>query len=111
VLVLGPQRARQLVVAVRLELLALFLQRPSEPVVGVVVGRRELEHGPEFPLGFVIALDPQVRDPERLADRRLLRLAPLGLLEGHGRLGGPPLLQVGPSLLVEVVGLAHVDRR
>src|SRR6266487_3984330 len=110
-LVLGSKRAGQLVMAVRLRLLALLLQRTPERVVSVVVGRRQLEHDPELPLGFFIALTPQVRDSERLPDRRLLGLALLPRLEGDGRLCRPPLLQVVPSLLVEVVGLAHVRRR
>src|SRR2546429_9569321 len=97
--------------AVRLQLLPLLLQCTPQRVVGIVVGRRKVEHDPELLLGFFVALKPQVRDSESLADRRLLGLPPLRLLEGDGRLGCPPLLQVAPSLLVEVVRLAHVRGR
>ena len=51
--------------------------------------------------------DPEVRDPERLADRRLLGLEPPRLLERHRRLGGEPFAQPRPSELIEVVRLAH----
>ena len=57
--------------------------------------------------GLVVAADPEVRDPERLADRGLVRLAPLRLLERHGRLGGHPLLEMPAALLEVVVDLAH----
>ena len=40
----GPQRARELVVPVRLVLAALLLEAAAERVVRVVVHRRELEH-------------------------------------------------------------------
>ena len=70
--------------AVRLGLAALLLERAAERVVRVVVGRRELEHGAELGLGLLPAREAEVGDPERLADRRLLRLEPLRLLE-HDR--------------------------
>ena len=73
----------------------------------VVVGRRELEDRPELVGGLVVAADAEVRDPERLADRRLVRLPPLRLLERHGRLCRHPLLQVPAALLEVVVDLAH----
>ena len=65
----------------------------------VVVRRRELEHGAELRLGLAVAPDPEVRDAERLADRRLVRLAALRLLERHGRLRRHPLPEVLPALL------------
>jgi hypothetical protein len=52
-------------------------------------------------------MDPEVRDPERLADRRLLRLAPLRLLEGYRRLSGAALLKMRPALLEQIERLAH----
>src|SRR5919204_3716874 len=93
VLVLGSQRARQLVVTVCLGVLSLLLERPPERVVRVVIGRRELEHHPKLFLRLLVALDPQVSDPERLADRGLARLATLGLLERDSRLRRPSLAE------------------
>ena len=93
---------------VRLGLAALLLERPAERVVRVVVGRRELEHGAELGLGLVPAAQPEVGDPERLADRGLVGLEPLGLLERHGRLRGHALAQPLSALLEEVVGLASI---
>src|SRR6188768_40632 len=72
VLALRPERARELVVAVRLGVLALLLERTPERIVRVVVGGRELEHLAELLFGLVVALDPEISDPERLSDRRLL---------------------------------------
>src|SRR2546430_14835402 len=96
--------------AVRLRLLPLLLQCTPERVVGVVVGRRQVEHDPELPLGFFVALKPQVRDSESLSNRRLLGLPSLRLLQGDGRLSCPPLLQVAASLLVEVVSRSEERR-
>ena len=75
--------------------------------MGVVVRRRELEDGAELRLRLLPALDPEVRDPERLADRRLVGLEPLRLLERDGRLRGHALLEVGAALLEEVVRVGH----
>src|SRR5256714_7151171 len=111
VLARWAERARELVVAVRLGRASLLLEAAAERVVRVVVGRRKLEHLPELGLGLLPAVDAEVRDPERLADRRLVRLAALRLLERDRRLRGAALLQVGPALLEEVVGLAHVAPR
>ena len=58
----GPQRARELVVPVRLRGVPLLLEAAAERVVRVVVGRRELEHRPELRRGLVVAADPEVRD-------------------------------------------------
>src|SRR5688500_2777160 len=69
VLALRSEGARELVVAVRLGCLALLLEAAGERVVGVVVGGRDLEHRAELPRRVVIALDPEVRDAERLSDR------------------------------------------
>src|SRR6266513_1710304 len=110
-LVLGAERAGELVVAVRLGVLSLLLERATERVVRVMVGRRQLQHDAELLLRLLVALDAEVRDPERLADRRLARLAPLGLLQGDGRLRGTSLAEVRSSLLEEVVGLGHVALR
>src|SRR3954447_9010404 len=82
-----PQRARELVVRVRLEVAPLLLKAAAERVVRVVVVRRELQQLAELFLGLAPPPDPEVRDPERLADRSLVRLAPLRLLERDGRLG------------------------
>src|SRR5207248_6073926 len=103
----GPERARQLVVPVRLRLTAELLEAAAERVVRVVVHGRELEHLAELGLRLRVALDAEVGDPERLTDRGLLRLAPLGLLERNGGLRRTPLLEVRPALLKEVEGLAH----
>src|SRR6185437_3407731 len=72
---LGPERARELVVPVRLGVPALLLEAAAERVVRVVVDRRELEQLAELGFGLAPAPDPEVRDPERLADRLLVRLA------------------------------------
>ena len=71
----------------------------------VVVGRRQLEHRAELRLGLLPAVDAEVRDAERLADRGLLGLAALRLLERDRRLRGVAVLQVRLPLLEEVVGL------
>src|SRR4029450_1514125 len=88
----------------------LLLETAPERVVRVVVGRRQLEHRPELLGCLVVAPDPEVRDPERLADGGLVRLAALRLLERHGRLGGHPLTEMPLALLEVVVDLAHVLR-
>ena len=54
------------------------------------------------------AVDPEVRDAQRLPDGRLVRLPFLRLLEGHGRLGSTALPEMAPALLEEIVGLAHL---
>src|SRR6266536_4124432 len=108
---LRTQGARQLVVPVRLGVAPLLLQCPPEPVVGVMVGGRQLEHGAKLLLRLLVALDSEIGDAERLADRRLVRLTPLRLLERDGRLRGAALAKVGASLLKEVVGLAHLPVR
>ncbi len=97
--------------AVRLGVASLLLERAAERVVRVVVRRRELEHRPELRLRLLPALDPEVRDPERLADRRLVRLELLRLLERDGRLRGHAVLQVGPALLEEVIRVGHRSLR
>ena len=97
--------------------------------MGVVVGRRELEHRAELRLGLVPALDAEVRDAERLADRRLVRLAPLRLLErtrspgpacpcaggrgpaGRGRRSRSRRLQVREVLLHQVKRIRQISRR
>src|SRR5438046_8975079 len=101
-LVLGAERAGELVVAVRLGVLSLLLERATERVVRVMVGRRQLQHDAELLLRLLVALDAEVRDPERLTDRRLARLAPLGLLKCDGRQCGPTI-SVGSSDLLVVV--------
>src|SRR5207247_1779303 len=111
VLVLRAERARELEVPVCLGLLPLLLERAAERVVPVMVCGRQLEKLAELVLGLLVALNPKVRDPERLANRSLVRLAPFRLLERDRRLRGPALPEVGPALLVKVVGLAHVARR
>ena len=73
VLAVRVHRARKLVVPVRLCVATLLLERAAERVMGVVVRRRELEQRPELRLGLPPALDPEVGDAERLADRRLGR--------------------------------------
>jgi hypothetical protein len=75
--------------------------------VSVLVGRSKLDELPELRLGLLEPLDPEVRDPERLADRRLLGLASLRLLERDGRLRSAPLPQVLLSLLEELIRFAH----
>src|SRR5262249_34390761 len=102
------QRARELVVALGLGLAALLLEAAAERVVAVVVDRGELEELPEFGLGLRIAVDPEVGDPERLADRGLLGLAPLRLLQRDRGLSGHAFTEVGPALLEQVVRLAHL---
>src|SRR5262249_8878255 len=55
-------------------------------------------------------LDAEVREAERLADRGLVRLASLRLLERNRRLRGPAVLEVALSLLEEVIGLVIAHR-
>src|SRR5262249_58320014 len=97
------ERARELVVPVRLEVPSLLLETAAERVVRVVVDRRELEHLAELLLCFAPAPDPEVRDPERLADRRLVRLPALRLLERDGGLRGHARPQMAASALEEAV--------
>jgi hypothetical protein len=68
-------------VPLSLGLAPLLLQAAAECVVAVVVGRRELEQLPELALGLLVAVYAEVGDPERLADRGLLGLATLRLLQ------------------------------
>src|SRR5262249_51690784 len=104
----GPQRARELVVTVRLPVAPLLLEAPPECVVGVVAHGRDLEQLPELRLGLRPAAEAEVGDPERLADRGLLRLAPLRLLERDGGLCRHAAPQVLASFLEEAVrALAH----
>src|SRR5206468_9731878 len=103
----GSQRARELVVPLGLGLAPLLLEAAPERVVAVVVGGRELEQLPELALCLHVTVDAEVGDPERLADRGLLRLAALRLLERDGGLRGHALSKVGASLLKEVVGVTH----
>ena len=91
----------------RLVVAALIPQGAAERVVRVVVGGRELEHLAELVLGLAPARESEVGDAERLANRRLLRLEPLCLLERDRRLGGHPAAQMRAALLEEVVGGAH----
>src|SRR5438874_1592039 len=94
--------------AVRLRGLPLLLETAAEGVVRVVVRRRDLEHGAELALGLVVAVNAEVGDAERLADRGLVRLALLGLLQRDGGLRGHALLQVlAPELEQVVRRLAH----
>src|SRR5690348_5868825 len=90
----GLQGARELVVRVGLDVPSLLLEAAAERVVRVVVDRRELQHLAELLLRLAPAPDPEVRDAECLADRGLLRLAPLCLLERDGRLGSHARPQV-----------------
>src|SRR5439155_5206119 len=75
--------------------------------VAVVVRRGELEQLAELGLRLLVAVDAEVGDAESLADRRLLRLAALRLLERDGRLSCHALPKLGAPLLEKVVGLAH----
>src|SRR5438874_12826005 len=106
-LALRAERLGELQVAPGLSLPAELLERAAEPIVRVVVGRREVEHRAELGLRLGIAPRAEVRDAERLADRRLVRLALLRLLERARSLGGHALLELGPAFLEEVVGLTH----
>src|SRR5262249_30172090 len=54
---------------------------------------------------------PEVCDPECLANRGLLRLAPLRLLQCHRSLCRPPGPQMPPALLEQVIRFAHVSSR
>ena len=108
---LRAQRACELVMTVRLRVATLLFERASQPVVRVVIGRRELEHLAELLLRLGVALDPQIRDSERFADRRLLRFAALCLLQWNRRLRGTAFAEMRSSLLIEVVSLGHRPRR
>ena len=108
-LAVRPERARELVVAVRLGVVALQLEAAAESVVGEVVGRRELEDLPKLGGRLVGPAQAQVGDPEGLPDRGLLRLEPLGFLERDGGLGGHAVAEMSPPLLVQLVRVAHRD--
>src|SRR5919109_1117652 len=82
---LRAEDRRHAVVPERLVGAALLLEAAAEREVRVVVNGLQLEDGAELLLGLGEAADAEVRDAERLANRRLLRLAPLGLLERYGR--------------------------
>src|SRR5262249_37890239 len=98
---------RELVVARCLASAPLLLEAAPERVVRVVVDGRELEHGAELLLGFGEAAEPEVRDSERLANRRLVGRTALGLLQRDGRLRCHALSEPCPTLLEVVVDLAH----
>ena len=83
--------------------LAHPLAAAPHAVVRVVVRRRRVEDVLELRRRLAVAPQPQVGDAQRLADRRLVRLPPLRLLERHGRLGVVAVLHVRAALLVEVV--------
>src|SRR5262249_25415731 len=57
---------------------------------------------------LAVSVQPQVGEPERLADRGLVGLSPLCLLERHGRLGIVASLEVRPSPLEQLVCLLAV---
>src|SRR5439155_25227105 len=89
VLAARAQRPGQLVLSPRLGLAAELLECSPEAVVRVVVRGRELGHRAELRLSLLVAPHAQVGDAERLADRRLVGLPRLRLLERDGGLGGP----------------------
>src|SRR5260370_14192649 len=96
---------------VRLAHAALLLERAAERVVRVVVDRGELEQLADLGLRLLPARDAEVGDAERLADRCLLWLTLLRLLERDGRLRRHALLELRASLLEESVGrFAHGAR-
>src|SRR5262249_17287440 len=72
---------------------------------------REVERRPELGFRLVVAAEPEVGDPERLADGRLVRLLPLRLFERHGGLRGLAPPEPPPPFLEVVVDLAHVPLR
>ena len=92
--------------AARLARAPELLERAGEPVVRVVVRGRQVDQRAKLGLGLLVAAQPEVGDPERLADRRLRRLAALRLLERDRRLSGHAPLQMRAPLLEQVVGLA-----
>src|SRR5581483_3139018 len=101
-------RARQFVVPVRLGRPALVLERTPEGVVRVVVGGRQLlDDRAELALGVLPPREAEVGDAEGLADRCLLGLEPLRLLERDRRLRGHSLAEPLLSLTEEVVRVAH----
>src|SRR5262245_52161348 len=110
-LLAGLQRARKLVVAVRLDHLSLLLEAAAERVVGIVVDRRQLERCPELRLCLVVPAEAKIGDAERLADRCLVRRAALRLLERHGRLRGLALAEPLAAFLKVVVDVAHMPFR
>src|SRR5207302_3904502 len=105
-LLAGLERAGELVVAVRLFRASELLEAAAERVVRVVVDRRDLERGSELSLRLAVAAEPEVGDPERLADRGLVRLAPLRLLERHRRLRGLAAAEPLAAFLEVVVDIA-----
>src|SRR5215471_3730859 len=99
----GPEGARELVVPVRLDIPPLLLEAAAERVVRVIVDGRQLEQRAELGLGLPPTADPEVRDTEGLADRGLVRLTPLRLLERNRRLRGHARPQMAAAALKEAV--------
>src|SRR5262245_63344065 len=77
--------------------------------MAVVVGGGELDERAELGFSVLPATAPKVGDPERFANRRLLRLALLGLLERTARLLRVTTAQRSLALMEEVVGLRHLS--
>src|SRR5262249_20826908 len=69
------------------------------------------ERSAELRLGLLVAAEAEVGDSERLPDRRLVRLAALGLLQRHSRLRGLAAPQPPPAFLEELVGVGHSPLR
>src|SRR5439155_2060387 len=71
------------------------------------VDGRYLEHRSELGLCLLVPPQAEVRNAEHLANRRLVGLAALRLLERNRRLGGAPFTKPPAPLLEVVVDLAH----
>src|SRR6187551_1452718 len=102
--------------ALRCAPVAELLERAPEAEVRVVVGRVVIDDGSELFCGAAIAAAAKVGAPERLADRALVRLEPLRLLEGHGRLcpvtlGDQRETALEKGVRVLVVGVRIVGHR
>ena len=86
------------------------IERSCQRAVREWIGRRELDELAELRCCLVPAADAEVRDAERLANRRLLGLATLRLLERDRRLARPAAAKVSKALLEKVVRLARLGR-
>ena len=82
-------------------------RRPSERVVRELVRGIELHEDAKLGLRLLPAADPEIRDPERLADGTRRGLGALRLFQRDGRLRRTAAPEVGPTPLEQVVRLAH----
>src|SRR5215208_2134181 len=107
VVAVGPQAGGERQRPARLVRPAALHQRAAEAEERIVVRRRALDDGLELDRRLLVVARAEERPPERLADRRLLRLEPGGLAERDRRLVELPRLQQAGSALEQLVDIFH----